>query len=172
MVIPASLVARALENWPGTPYCLLSDYFDSAITGRKRGSRDVRLASWTKRQTCFPYQGCSVELKLSVKELQRRSAMLAQSGFYAFGFGIKEILDGPESLLPLGVCLHRGLLLRIACHCLICRDILRSAHRQPGDYDRPSAVVRRADFQASTKLAESFSHSPQSNSRLACGLHF
>jgi hypothetical protein len=40
--------------------------------------------------------------------------MLAQSGFYAFGFGIKEILDGHESLLPLGLCLHRGLLLRIA----------------------------------------------------------
>jgi len=32
--------------------------------------------------------------------------MLAQPLFPAFGLGIKEIFDGAENALPLGICLH------------------------------------------------------------------
>src|SRR5690242_13318367 len=45
-------------------------------------------------------------------------------------------------------------------------------NRQPSDYYGAPTVELRTDFQATPQLTDSFSHSSDSNSRLASQIHF
>jgi len=97
-------------TWPGSSWVAPGSAHQIWIVRESSGT-DLRLrfTILTKWQAYAPCHRSSIQLKLGIKELHRRSAMLAQPVFPVFGLGIKEIFDGAENVLPLGVCLHGDL---------------------------------------------------------------